>query len=67
MYRVVTNTVSVCNRGRIRQVDLGPWLPSMAEANRWADYLRLTGLYDAVSVQSNGVNGVALVTEDLAS
>jgi hypothetical protein len=39
----------------------------MAEANRWADYLRVTGIYDAVSVQSNGVNGVALVTEDLAS
>jgi hypothetical protein len=36
----------------------------MAEANRWADYLRITGLYDAVSVQSNGANDVALATEE---
>jgi hypothetical protein len=64
MYRVVTKTVSVCARGRIRQVDLGPWLPLMADANKWADYLCRTGLYDAVSVQSNDTNDVALATED---
>jgi hypothetical protein len=36
----------------------------MADANKWADYLRRTGLYDAVSVQSNETNDVALATED---
>jgi hypothetical protein len=64
MYSVVTKTVTVCNSGRYCQVDLGPGMPLIAEANKWAEYLRRTGLYDAVSVQSNDTNDVALATED---
>jgi hypothetical protein len=66
MYSVVTKTVTVCNSGRYCQVDLGPGMPLIAEANKWAEYLRRTGLYDAVSVQSNGNNNAPLATgEDL--
>jgi hypothetical protein len=57
MFRVVTTTIICCERGRMRQIDLGPWLPTDAEARKWAAYLERTCLYDTVSLQTNGHTG----------
>lgn len=54
MYRVVTKTMVNLNGARKREIDLGPWQPSEETAQSWAQYLRTTGLYDTVTVQSNG-------------
>jgi hypothetical protein len=57
MFRVVTTTTIICDRGRMRQIDLGPWLQTDVEARKWATYLERTLLYDNVSLQSNGQTG----------
>lgn len=54
MYRVVTKAMVFQNGVRRRQIDLGPWQPMEESARRWADYLKATGHYDEVTVQSNG-------------
>lgn len=54
MYRVVTKTMVILDRVRKREIDLGPWQPSEETAQSWAQYLRATGRYDSVTVQSNG-------------
>jgi len=59
MFRVVTNTVIICERGRMHKIDFGPWLQTDIEARKWAAYFEKTGLYDTVSLQSNGQTGAA--------
>jgi septal ring-binding cell division protein DamX len=54
MHRVVTKAMVTQNGIRKREIDEGPWQPSEALANNWAQYLRSTGRYDSVTVQSNG-------------
>ena len=66
MFRVVTNTVIRCERGRMRRIDFGPWLQTAAEARKWADYLERTGLYDTVSLQSNSQTGMPLALDEVA-
>ena len=56
MHRVVTKVMDTQNGIRKRFIDLGPWQPSEAIAQRWADYLEGTGRYDSVTIQSNGQN-----------
>jgi hypothetical protein len=54
MHRVVTKVMDTRNGVRKRLIDLGPWQPSEATAQRWAHYLQSTGRYDSVTIQSNG-------------
>lgn len=54
MHRVVTKTMVTQNGIRKRDIDLGPWQPSEETAHSWAQFLRSTGRYDSVTVQSNG-------------
>ena len=63
MFRVVTNTVIRCQQGLLRRIDFGPWLPTASEARKWAAYLERTGLYDTVSLQSNGTTGIPLAMD----
>ncbi len=52
MFRVVTQR-RVSRDGQVRRdVQLGPWQPSEEPVYRWAEYLRNTGNYDRVEVQS---------------
>ncbi len=53
MYRVVTKARRQY-KGMWRQwVDAGPWHPHEQHAQKWAQYLSSTGLYDIVEVESN--------------
>lgn len=53
MYRVVTKARHHY-KGLWRQlVDAGPWHPQENHAQKWAQYLSSTGLYDIVEVESN--------------
>ncbi len=54
MHRVVTKVMDTQNGIRKRHIDWGPWQPSEAIAQRWADYFEGTGRYDSVTIQSNG-------------
>lgn len=38
---------------RRRTIHKGPWQPHREWALRWAEYLRATGLYDTVEIESN--------------
>ena len=52
MFRVVTQR-RVSRDGQVRRdVQTGPWQPSEDPVHRWAEYLRSTGNYDRVEVQS---------------
>jgi hypothetical protein len=64
MFRVVTKAMVTRNGIRTRQVDAGPWQPSEGMAKRWAQYLQATGLYDSVSVHSNGQTQSVAASED---
>jgi hypothetical protein len=35
-----------------RDVQAGPWQPCEAPVQRWAEYLRSTGFYDRVEIES---------------
>jgi hypothetical protein len=63
MHRVVTKVMATHNGIRKRHVDLGPWQPSEATAQRWANFLQNTGRYDSVTVQSNGQSGGTEATD----
>jgi hypothetical protein len=54
MHRVVTKTMVTQNGIRKREIDLGPWQPSEELARNWAQYLKATGRYDSVTVQTSG-------------
>lgn len=54
MYRVVTKTLHWRDGQVRRKVDAGPWHPKEQPARTWADYLRSTGIYDTVLIESNG-------------
>jgi hypothetical protein len=54
MHRVVTKTMVTQNGIRKREIDEGPWQPSEELARNWAQYLKATGRYDSVTVQSSG-------------
>jgi hypothetical protein len=54
MHRVVTKAMIYQNGIRKREIDEGPWQPSEDVAKSWAQYLKGTGRYDSVTVQSNG-------------
>ena len=65
MYRVVTKSLRICREGgRKLQVDLGPWQVDEDRARVWASYLEDTGLYDTVTVQSNGQKEAAAATQE---
>lgn len=52
MFRVVTQR-RIPRDGQIRRdVQTGPWQPSEEPVQRWANYLRSTGHYDRVEIQS---------------
>ena len=52
MFRVVTQR-RISRDGQVRRdVQTGPWQPSEEPVRRWAEYLRNTGNYDRVDVQS---------------
>lgn len=53
MYRVVTKSMYFTAGQRRRLIHTGPWQPQEQWARKWADYLRSTGLYDAVEIESN--------------
>lgn len=57
MYRVVTKSMMIVGRQRRRCIQKGPWQPVEDWAHQWAEFLRSTGLYDAVVVESNGSGG----------
>ncbi len=46
--------MAVRNGIRQREIDLGPWQPSLERVQSWAQFLQATGRYDTVTVQSNG-------------
>ena len=56
MYRVVTKSLHWRDGQVRRKIDRGPWQPREKMAANWADYLRSTGIYDTVVVESNGAN-----------
>jgi hypothetical protein len=64
MYRVVTKSMVIHHKLRKRQIDLGPWQPSEDTAKSWAQYLKTTGLYDSVVVESNGQERVEDVPQE---
>jgi len=65
MYRVVTKSLKICREGgRKLQVDSGPWQVNEDKARSWASYLEGTGLYDTITVQSNGQAEAAAATEE---
>lgn len=52
MFRVVTKRL-VPKDGQIRRdTQWGPWQPHEEPARRWAEYLRHTGRYERVEVES---------------
>lgn len=53
MYRVVTVQYMPTGLVRKRVVSKGPLHPDREYANRWAEYLRSTGCYYEVRVESN--------------
>ena len=53
MYRVVSKTLHIQGGQRRRTIHKGPWQPVQEWAEQWAKYLRGTGLYDTVLVESN--------------
>lgn len=64
MYRVVTKSMVVHHKVRMRQIDLGPWQPYEETARHWARYLESTDLYDSVVVESNGQKQAAAVSQE---
>jgi hypothetical protein len=67
MYRVITKTLVIQHKGRVRVIDLGPWQPTENIAQKWAQYLETTGLYDSVTIQSNGQDKVEAVAQEALS
>ena len=56
MYRVISKTLHIQDGQRRRTIHKGPWQPVQEWAEQWALYLRSTGLYDTVLVESNRQN-----------
>lgn len=52
MYRVVTKRLMVKDGQIRRDTQFGPWQPSEEPVKRWADYLRHTGFYERVQIES---------------
>lgn len=52
MFRVVTKRRMAKNGGVRRDVQAGPWQPQEEPVQRWAAYLRSTGFYDCVEIES---------------
>lgn len=52
MFRVVTKQRMAKNGEVRRDVQAGPWQPSEESVRRWAEYLRSTGYYDCVEIES---------------
>ncbi len=52
MYRVVTKQRVPKNGEFRRDVQAGPWQPQEEPVQRWAEYLKGTGFYDCVEVES---------------
>jgi hypothetical protein len=53
MYRVVTKSMQARGKQRSRCIHNGPWHPDESKAMQWAQYLKSTGFYDHVEVESN--------------
>ncbi len=53
MYRVVSKTMHIHGAQRRRTIHKGPWQPRREWALQWAEYLRSTGLYDTIEIESN--------------
>lgn len=52
MFRVVTKQRMAKNGEVRRDVQAGPWQPYEEPVQRWAEYLRSTGYYDCVEIES---------------
>lgn len=52
MYRVVTKRRMAKNGEVRRDVQAGPWQPLEEPVQRWAEYLKSTGFYDRVEIES---------------
>lgn len=52
MYRVVTKRRLPKNGEIRRDVQPGPWQPQEEPVQQWAAYLRSTGFYDSVEIES---------------
>jgi len=57
MYRVVTVRYLRQGTGRKRVISKGPLHPDIDRANRWANYLRRSGDYHDVRVESTSQTG----------
>jgi hypothetical protein len=53
MFRVVTKSFELVRGQRRRAIQPGPWQPERVLAEKWADYLRATGRYDSIEIESN--------------
>lgn len=59
MFRVVTKSFSYTGGQRRRTTECGPWQPHEQWATDWANYLRSTGNYERVEIESNVIDKTA--------